>query len=55
MRASLGVERIGAYAMVGQAPTTYLTCRGRAAPRSGIGNKGFSREGFVGTVLLGQV
>src|SRR5260370_17998251 len=44
----LGVDRIGAYAMIGQAPTYYLTQQGTALAGSGITNKGFNREGFVG-------
>jgi hypothetical protein len=44
----LGTDRVGFYAMVGQAPTTFLTDGGFPVPSSGTGNKGFSREGFVG-------
>jgi hypothetical protein len=53
-----GVQRIGAYAMIGQAPTTWLTQTGPSGalplPGSGIGNKSFSREGFVGLFYFGQ-
>jgi hypothetical protein len=53
-----GVQRIGAYAMVGLAPTQWLTStsNGVTTPLggSGIGNKGFSREGFVGQFYFGQ-
>ncbi len=53
-----GVQRIGAYAMVGLAPTQWLTTTtaGVTTPLggSGIGNKGFSREGFVGQFYFGQ-
>jgi hypothetical protein len=53
-----GVQRIGAYAMVGLAPTEWLTSTsaGVSTPLggSGIGNKGFSREGFVGQFYFGQ-
>jgi hypothetical protein len=51
-----GVQRIGGYAFVGQAPTTWLTSGGPggALPGSGIGNKSFSREGFVGQFYFGQ-
>ena len=53
-----GVQRIGAYAMVGLAPTEWLTSTsaGVTTPLggSGIGNKGFSREGFVGQFYFGQ-
>jgi hypothetical protein len=52
----LGVERIGAYAMVGEAPTTWLTSGGPTGPipGSGIGNKSFHREGIVGLFYFGQ-
>ena len=50
----MGVDRIGAYAMIGQAPTFYLTSGGAALPGSGIGNKSFHREGFVGQFYFGQ-
>jgi hypothetical protein len=53
-----GVQRVGAYAMVGLAPTEWLTStsNGVTTPLggSGIGNKGFSREGFVGQFYFGQ-
>jgi hypothetical protein len=53
-----GVQRIGAYAMVGQAPTTWLTQTGPSGstviPGAAIGNKSFSREGFVGQFYFGQ-
>jgi hypothetical protein len=50
----LGVQRLGFYAMVGQAPTTWLTNGGAAVGGSGTGNKSFSREGFVGQFYFGQ-
>jgi hypothetical protein len=50
----LGVQRIGGYAMVGVAPTTYLTSGGVPLPGSGIGNKSFSRIGFEGLFYLGS-
>jgi hypothetical protein len=50
----LGVDRIGGYAMVGLAPTTYLTSAGVPIPGSGVGNKSFNREGFVGQFYFGQ-
>jgi len=50
----LGVQRLGFYAMVGEAPTTWLTNGGAAIGGSGTGNKGFSREGFVGQFYFGQ-
>ena len=54
----MGVDRIGAYAMVGQAPTYYLTqssvgINGPLAG-SGLSNKGFHREGFVGQFYFGD-
>jgi hypothetical protein len=49
----LGMQRIGAYAFVGEAATYYLTSGGIPIPGSGIGNKGFSREGFYGQFYLG--
>jgi hypothetical protein len=52
------VQRIGGYAMVGQAPTTWRTQTGPSGatvlPGSGIGNQSFSREGFVGLFYFGQ-
>jgi hypothetical protein len=50
----LGVDRIGAYAMLGEAPTYYLTQGGTPLGGSGISNKSFSREGFVGQFYFGQ-
>lgn len=50
----LGVDRIGAYAMVGEAPTYYLTQGGTPLGGSGMGNKSFHREGFVGQFYFGQ-
>ena len=50
----LGVQRIGFYVMAGEAATYYRTSGGVPIPGSGIGNKGFSREGFVGQFYFGQ-
>ncbi len=50
----LGVDRIGAYAMVGQAPTYFLTSGGAPQPGTGLSNKGFHREGFVGLFYFGE-
>ena len=50
----LGVQRIGAYAMIGQAPTTYFT-QGGVAINGAIGNKSFNREGFVGLFYFGKL
>ncbi len=49
----LGVERIGFYAMAGEAATYYRTSGGIPIPGTGIGNKGFNRVGFVGQFYLG--
>ncbi len=49
----LGTQRIGGYAMIGQAPTTFLTSGGVPIPGSGTGNKSFSRVGFEGLFYLG--
>jgi hypothetical protein len=52
----MGVDRIGAYAMIGQAPTTWLTSGGPngPVPGSGVGNKSFHREGIIGQFYFGQ-
>jgi hypothetical protein len=50
----LGVQRLGFYAMVGEAPTSWLTSGGAAVPGSGTENKSYSREGFVGQFYFGQ-
>jgi hypothetical protein len=50
----LGVQRIGAYAMVGEAATTYQTSAGVALPSTGTGNKSYSRVGFVGLFYFGK-
>jgi hypothetical protein len=49
----MGVQRVGFYAMVGQAATYYPTAGGVPIAGSGIGNKSFSREGFVGQFYFG--
>jgi len=56
----LGVDRVGFYAMAGEAPTFFLTTSGGpvATPfgnNSGGGNKSFSREGFVGLFYFGKL
>jgi hypothetical protein len=48
-----GVQRLGFYAMAGEASTYYLTAGGVPIGGSGIGNKSFSREGFVGQFYFG--
>lgn len=63
----MGVDRIGGYAMVGLAPTQWLTLTsptGGAGGASGgvttplggtgIGNKGYHREGIVGQFYFGE-
>ena len=49
----LGVQRIGAYAMIGEASTYYLTSGGTPLGGTGIANKPFNREGFVGQFYFG--
>ncbi len=49
----LGVDRLGAYAFVGEASTYFRTSGGAPIPGSGIGNKGFSRIGFTGQFYFG--
>jgi hypothetical protein len=49
----LGVQRIGGYAMVGSAATYYRTIGGIPVAGSGIANKSFNREGFVGQFYFG--
>jgi hypothetical protein len=49
----LGVDRLGAYAFIGQAATYYRTTSGTPIAGSGIGNKSFSREGFTGQFYFG--
>jgi hypothetical protein len=48
----LGVQRLGAYVMVGEAPTAYLTQGGSPIPGSGTANKDFERYGFEGLFYL---
>jgi hypothetical protein len=52
----MGVDRIGGYAMIGQAATYYLTQNGGTTILAGSGtnNKSFHREGFVGQFYFGQ-
>ena len=51
----LGTQRVGFYAMVGQAPTNFLTSGGELIPGGGLGNKTFSRVGFNGIFYLGKL
>jgi hypothetical protein len=52
----LGTQRVGFYAMIGQAPTNTLTTTSDGVtvpvPGGGFGNKTFSREGFNGIFYL---
>jgi hypothetical protein len=48
-----GVDRVGAYAFFGNAPTYNLTSGG--APITGVGNKPFNREGVFGLIYVKKV
>ena len=46
---SLGLQRVGGFAYVGEAPTYFrFTSNGVGIPGSGAGNKSFHRAGFIG-------
>src|SRR6516162_9098399 len=46
---SLGLQRVGGFAYIGQAPTYFqYTAGGVGIPGTGIGNKGFQRYGVIG-------
>jgi hypothetical protein len=50
---SLGLQRVGAFAYTGQASTYFqYTSGGAGLPGTGIGNKGFQREGLIGMWYL---
>jgi hypothetical protein len=51
----LGVDRVGFYAMVGEAPTGFLTSGGAPLPGTGYLNKSYNREGFVGLFYFGKL
>jgi hypothetical protein len=56
----LGTDRVGFYAMVGEAPTYFLTNGGAQSPSavipgSGRMNRPFDREGFVGLFYFGKL
>jgi hypothetical protein len=51
----LGVDRVGAYLMVGEAPTGFLTNGGSPLPGTGFANKSFHREGLVGLFYFGKL
>jgi hypothetical protein len=49
----LGVQRVGGFAYLGQAPTYYqYTSAGVGIPGTGIGNKGFQRYGVIGMIYI---
>jgi hypothetical protein len=55
-----GTDRVGFYAMIGEAPTYYLTNGGTTdpgsvIPGSGRANRAFNREGFVGLFYFGKL
>jgi hypothetical protein len=46
---SLGVQRVGAFAFIGNMPTYFqFTQSGAGVPGTGIGNKSFYRDGLIG-------
>ena len=47
-----GVQRVGAYAYIGNAPTYYLQSGGADIAGTGLGNKPFYREGVFGLVYI---
>jgi hypothetical protein len=49
----LGLQRVGGFAFIGEAPTNYLSTGG--APLLGIGNKGFYRAGAWGDFYLSKL
>jgi hypothetical protein len=50
----LGVQRVGAYAYYGQAPTYFLTSGGEPIPGAGRGDKSFYRAGAYGQWYVGK-
>jgi hypothetical protein len=49
----LGLQRVGAFAYIGQAPTFFqFTQAGAGVPGTGIGNKGYYRAGLIGMWYL---
>ena len=51
---SLGLQRVGGFAYIGQAPTYFLSTGGVPIAGAGRGNKGFSREGVYGLFYFGK-
>jgi hypothetical protein len=52
---SLGLERLGAFAYIGQRPTYYQTTGNGSTDLVGLGNKPFYRVGFAGDLFLGKL
>lgn len=52
---SLGLERIGAYAYIGQRPTVFQTAGGEPIPGTGDVNRSFQRYGVTGDFFLGNL
>ena len=52
---SLGIQRIGAYAYLGQRPTGFETSGGEPIPGTGVFNKSFQRYGVAGDFFLGNL
>lgn len=51
----LGLQRVGAFAFVGQAPTYSLTSGGLPIAGSSLGDKSFNREGFFGDFYFSKL
>jgi len=51
---SLGLQRFGAYAYIGERPTFSQTTSGTLIPGTGMGNKSFYRVGFSGDFFFGK-
>jgi len=51
---SLGLQRFGGYAYIGQRPTYFETTGGHPIAGEGIGNKPFYRVGFNGDLFFGK-
>lgn len=49
---SLGLQRVGAFAYIGRAPTYYTLTGGQTANADGLGQKSFSRVGLYGLWYL---
>ena len=51
----LGLQRVGAYACVGQRSTYFLTSGGDPIPGTGLGNRSFSRMGAYASLYFGKL